>query len=147
MKSTVIACHAAHNPFLAIYKNLFFFHKMLKQIVSNGGMTTIITIAYIFMTGLSLYGYWPQIKLLLTSPGPAKDLSLQTWSIWALEGVVGLAYGIYHLEDAVFIAVAAADVLLMAVIAALLLCKRYMSVLQDRSILSFIGYHSITPAE
>ena len=110
-------------------------------------MTTLITIAYIVMTGIALYGYWPQIKLLLTCTGPARDVSLQTWSVWALDGFVGVAYGVYQLEDAVFIAVAVIDLILTLMIAVLILCKRSIPMLQTRSILSFCGWHSITPAE
>ena len=70
-----------------------------------------IIFAYTLIGAISLVAYLPQILMLFKSKGGSKDVSLQTWGVWSLNGLVSLLYAVYILEDLIASLIFAVDFL------------------------------------
>jgi hypothetical protein len=87
---------------------------------------------YAFVPVLSIMAYTPQILTLMRSPGPAKDICLRSWLIWAISGLVTLGYGAYCLHDRAFCVVTLLSLLPMLMILGIVIYKRDIRVGKPR---------------
>lgn len=63
----------------------------------------ILSFAYSLVPIISVIGYGPQIMSVLKHEGKLENFPFSTWSIWMLTSVVSLAYGVFKLNDVLFI--------------------------------------------
>jgi hypothetical protein len=72
-------------------------------------MELLLTTLFISIELISVYAYWPQIKLLLEKGARAEGFSIKTWGLWSIAGVIGCLYAIFLNKDPYLIFVVAAD--------------------------------------
>ncbi len=89
------------------------------------GFIYFISITYAIVGAISIIGFWPQIKALLVSKTRSFSVSIKTWALWTFEAFIGLLYGMFILQDLLFLAIIAFDVLGSAVILGLTIYNRY----------------------
>ncbi len=58
---------------------------------------------YPFVVFMSIVGYLPQLKSLIYAKTKPDNISIYTWYIWCLTGVLTLGYAIFHIRDIMFI--------------------------------------------
>ena len=93
-----------------------------------GSWTTLAhLIAVLFaLTGfVSIVGYLPQLYTLLRSTGRSIAVSIHTWIIWTADSVIALLYGIFELQDTLYIAIVTFDVFGSGGILALTIYNRF----------------------
>lgn len=118
---------------------------------------TLIAYLYLVAGTIALAGYLPQLKNLLRAKSACHDISVKTWTIWSLEGLIALLYGLYCLKDMLFVIIAVTDLAFMLSIIVMVIHNRlvlfgphekfhsaatayYKTVIRDCFIsLSFIG--------
>lgn len=109
-------------------------------------MEIIVAQLYAIVGIISLFGYWPQIKLLLVSKRAPTEISIKTWTLWTLENVVALSYGIFCLNDLIFCLLTGLDLFLTSTIIALVMHNRYVKYGRQRNIAwAFIKYYFQRP--
>ena len=109
-------------------------------------MDIFIAQLYAIVGIISLVGYWPQIKLLLVSKRAPTEISIKTWTLWTLENVVALSYGIFCLEDMIFCLLTGLDLLLTSTIIILVMHNRYVKYGRQKNlILPFVRYYFERP--
>lgn len=75
---------------------------------------------------ISILAYWPQINNLRICRDAQNEISIKTWTIWALEGGVALAYGLCCLKDFLFCALTTLDLVLVVTIIVMVMHNRYV---------------------
>ena len=75
---------------------------------------------------ISILAYWPQINNLRICREAQNEISIKTWTIWALEGGVALAYGVFCLKDFLFCALTMLDLVLVVTIIVMVMHNRYV---------------------
>jgi hypothetical protein len=91
-------------------------------------LVAIFAHLYALVPVLSIMAYTPQILTLVRSPGPANDICLRSWLIWAISGLVTLGYGAYCLHDRAFCVVTVLSLLPMLMILGIVIYKRHVRV-------------------
>ncbi len=89
-------------------------------------MEEIAGLLYPLVAIISIVGYAPQIKTLLFATRRPQNLSLSSWVIWLVSGVISLLYGVYQLQDSVFIFTAAVNLFLLTFTTGLIVYNRYI---------------------
>lgn len=77
------------------------YHGDMETLFSDGAL---LLYPLVFLIGLG--GYLPQIYRLAAYPADTSSISLPTWYVWASSWLISLLYGVYHLHDPMFVAVA-----------------------------------------
>jgi uncharacterized protein with PQ loop repeat len=109
-------------------------------------MEVLIAQLYAVVGIISLIGYLPQIKLLIISKRAPTEISIKTWTLWTLENVVALAYGIFCLKDFLFCALTALDLICTSTIIILVMHNRYVKYGSQKNLLiAFVKYYFRKP--
>ncbi len=64
------------------------------------GLNEVLTFLYALVPIVGAVGWFPQIYRLARNPSLRSGVSLATWGVWALTGLVGLLYGVIVIQDA-----------------------------------------------
>ena len=75
---------------------------------------------------ISISAFVPQIVSLIKSKTSPINISIQSWSLWVLSALISLGYGLFHLEDLMFIIISLNSFLLSAYVVVLTINKRYV---------------------
>ncbi|MBK66678.1 MAG: hypothetical protein CMP22_00935 [Rickettsiales bacterium] len=62
----------------------------------------IFVFLYPVVVLISIAGYLPQIKSLITATSEPDNISIHSWYIWGLSAFLTLGYGLSHLNDFMF---------------------------------------------
>ncbi len=64
---------------------------------------SFFVLLYPLVVAISIVGYLPQIKNLIHATSKPVNLSIHSWYIWCVSSFLSLGYGIFHLQDIMFV--------------------------------------------
>ena len=76
------------------------------------------------MTIISVMGYLPQIKALITTHTNCADIALSSWALWFISSAISVGYGLFYLKDTMFIVTCGMNLLLVGTVIALVVYRR-----------------------
>lgn len=79
---------------------------------------------YPLVTIISVIGYLPQIKTLITTRTNCADIALSSWTLWLVSSAISVGYGVFYLKDTMFIITCAANLCLVGTVIALVIYRR-----------------------
>jgi lipid-A-disaccharide synthase-like uncharacterized protein len=86
----------------------------------------IISNIYAIFGLISIFAYLPQIKTLWIGASAPTEISVKTWSFWAVGGLVTLSYAALCLQDILFCALTVLNLVCTVTIIMLVLYNRYV---------------------
>lgn len=89
-------------------------------------METLFVVLYPLVAVLATVGYLPQIIRLLRAQCPEDKMSLLAWGTWVITYAISLGYGVFHLQDTMYIVVTALGLVCICIICLLLLYNRHV---------------------
>ena len=107
-----------------------------------------LIVSYLYATSglIAIFGYLPQIKVLIKGNKSPTEISINTLSIWVLEGLIALGYGVLCLKDLFFSLYTILDVSCLCAILILVIYNRYVKFGNCHNLFSaFCQYYFVHP--
>lgn len=89
-------------------------------------MAELMKALYPLVVVISIIGYLPQIQKLMFATRRAQNVSLSSWALWLVSGTLSLGYGVYVLEDLMFILTSALGALFIYITFGLIVYNNYI---------------------
>ena len=89
-------------------------------------LKVLFSYLYPFVGLISVIAYMPQIKSLIKAKASPVNISIKSWLLWILGAAISLGYGLFCLEDLMFILITTLSLFLMLFIITLIIYMRYV---------------------
>lgn len=74
----------------------------------------------------TVFGYMPQIIALIRSNTPQDGLALSSWVLWVVTQTITVGYGVFQLNDWMFIVSSTASLVMMLAVVVLVVYNRHI---------------------
>lgn len=89
-------------------------------------MEQFFILLYPTVTAISVAAYLPQIKALISSREPLKDISLSSWMMWCLSTFLAFGYTATHIHDTMLVITTGCSFGLVVLTTGLIAYNRYI---------------------
>lgn len=89
-------------------------------------MAELMKTLYPLVVVISIIGYLPQIQKLMFATRRAQNVSLSSWALWLVSGTLSLGYGVYVIQDFMFILTSGLGALFIYITFGLIIYNNYI---------------------